>query len=181
MCRDFPAGEKLWRRVCLNCVLPERKTLWPRIWRFRIHKLLFRLFFESWKYITSGSSLWDDGSPDAWYDNSENLPNSMKRLLKVEKLYHGCSGKGDFRQTRRACGSTGFVPCPQTSGKMSSSTSLPTTSYTWAYSKWKQMNKKIATNHQLFPAFSLTLARRLWRSLKSLSNILTTVSTFSPG
>jgi len=43
------------------------------------------MFVSQKSVIDGGSSLWESGSPDAWYQNSESLPNSMKRLLKANK------------------------------------------------------------------------------------------------
>ena len=86
-----------------------------------------------WPSDSVGSSLWTDGSPDAWYYNSEAMPSTWKKLFKVRTfVWHFVQL---YIRTKRACGFIGSGLCPPTSGKMSLSTSLPTMPSTWAYSE----------------------------------------------
>ena len=86
-----------------------------------------------WPSDSVGSSLWADGSPDAWYYNSEAMPSTWKKLFKVRTfVWHFVQL---YIRTKRACGFIGSGLCPPTSGKMSLSTSLPTMPSTWAYSE----------------------------------------------
>ena len=82
----------------------------------------------TWDFVLKwfpGTTLWDRGSPDAWYQNSENLPQNMWSAFWVSKS--PCLDLSLRRRGNISCNG-GVGHSRRIFGRMSLSTLLPTTS-----------------------------------------------------